>query len=69
MFMVTCRTEGCENQDLSIEIPSTSINPITGEVIPVVLVQCGPCGHQILAVDPPLPEEPYLTPPEMGGTQ
>lgn len=51
MFMVTCRTEGCENQDLSIEIPNTSINPITGEVIQVVRVQCGPCGHEITDIE------------------
>ena len=66
MFMVTCRTEGCENQDVPIEISSTSINPITGEVIPVVRVQCGPCGHAITDVVPPLPDEPYHSlPPEV----
>ena len=59
MLTVTCRTGGCENQGEAIEIPSTSINPITGEVIPVVRVQCGPCGHEITDVVPPLPDEPY----------
>ena len=58
MLTVTCRTGGCENQDEAIEIPSTSINPITGEVIPVVRVQCGPCGREITDIDPPLHEGP-----------
>lgn len=54
MLTVTCRTGGCENQDEAIEIPSTSVNPITEEVIPVVRVQCGPCGHEITDVVPPI---------------
>ncbi len=58
MFTVTCRAGGCENQDVPIEIPSTSINPVTEEVIPVVRVQCGPCGQQITDIDPPLHEGP-----------
>ncbi len=58
MLTVTCRTGGCENQDEAIEIPSASVNPITEEVIPVVRVQCGPCGHEITDIDPPLHEGP-----------
>ncbi len=58
MLTVTCHVEGCENEGVAIEIPSTSINPVTEEVIPVVRVQCGPCGQQITDIDQPLHEGP-----------
>lgn len=51
MLIVTCSTNGCENQGVPIEIPSTSVNPITEEVLPVVRVQCGPCGYEITDIE------------------
>lgn len=42
---VTCRTEGCENADVTLILTS-----------PGHAVICGPCGQQIIDIDPPLPE-------------
>lgn len=42
---VTCRTEGCENENIGIVVES-----------PSQVILCGPCGQQITDIVPPLPE-------------
>lgn len=43
---VTCRTAGCENENVGIEVADDPASP----------VQCGPCGQWI--IPPEEPEEP-----------
>lgn len=42
-FIVTCRTKGCENENISIEVPID----ISG-----MLVYCGPCSLAIKDIVP-----------------
>ena len=42
-FNVACHTEGCENLDIVIEIPSYDQEPT---------VICGPCGNVITDIKP-----------------
>lgn len=52
MAIVTCRTEGCENADVGIDVGDlTSVNPDTGETETVDSVVCGPCGQPITDID------------------
>lgn len=46
MHALTCRTDGCFNQNKSIIVNSV------GEE-----VWCGVCGNEIVDIDPPLPEK------------
>lgn len=54
MLTVICHTSGCENEDVPIEIPSSSVDPFTGKDVPVVRVECGPCRTEITDVTPPI---------------
>ena len=38
MFSATCKTTGCENLDISIEIQAVKTEPF---------IICGPCGQRI----------------------
>lgn len=53
---VTCRTENCENDGISLIIRR-----------PGHTIICGSCGFIVTDISPPLPEEPYnkLEPEEM----
>jgi hypothetical protein len=42
-FIVTCRTKGCENEKISIEVPID---------ISLMLVYCGPCSLPIKDIVP-----------------
>lgn len=40
---VVCHTEGCENEDITIEVLADAQSPV---------VICGPCGQEITDVTP-----------------
>lgn len=40
-YIVTCQTEGCENQNITLGIDADAENPT---------VICGPCGQLITAI-------------------
>ena len=42
-YTVECATEGCENENIVIEVTAASANPN---------VQCGPCGQMITNITP-----------------
>jgi hypothetical protein len=44
---VTCRTEGCENNGIGIEMALDYTDPDTGEQVHISAVVCGPCGQPI----------------------
>jgi hypothetical protein len=51
MSIVTCRTPGCVNQGVEIEVSLAGFDPITGDPIEVGVVMCGGgCGQQITKV-------------------
>jgi hypothetical protein len=44
---VTCRTEGCANADIPIDLTLTYVDDGTGETRTVDSVACGVCGQPI----------------------
>ena len=42
-YIATCRTKGCENENIGIEVPAAAVDPT---------VYCGPCGNQITDLVP-----------------
>jgi hypothetical protein len=56
MSTVTCHTEGCENEDIPLEMQLTWTDPDTGDTYTVGSVSCGPCGQPITDIQPPLEE-------------
>lgn len=59
---VTCRTAGCENAGIAIEIADTWTD-IDGSTRPVEVVQCGVCLEWIIApIEPPEQEDTMQEP-------
>lgn len=57
MSTCICRTEGCPNDGVRVEMTLTWIDPESGEEQSVDGVACGPCGQPIEDIRPPLGEE------------
>lgn len=47
MATVTCRTEGCGNANIPLDLPLIWEDPDTGESMPLDAVMCGVCGQEI----------------------
>lgn len=46
MAIVTCRTEGCGNADIGIDLDITMTDVVTGETV-TIPAMCGVCGQRI----------------------
>jgi hypothetical protein len=57
MATATCRTDGCENEDVPLEV-TTEFQDVDGNTAYVSSVVCGGCGQEIGDVEPPLPPPP-----------
>jgi hypothetical protein len=54
MSTVTCRTDGCMNAGIPLEM-NLEMDLGDGQIIYAVPVWCGPCGQEITDIDPPPP--------------